>query len=241
VPPPPMADVAAASIVLGSNQDRDARPSRAAVAVPGFSMMTREVTVAEFQAGCAKGVFGGCIGWTGPMEGQALDHPVVGVTFGQAEAWCESQGMRLPTESEWELAARGSAGRSYPWGDEWKAGAANYCDVGCAADARVVHNEDDGFPKTAPAGQFTAGATPEGIADLVGNAAEWTLDCWTSDHRARTDWKPSSEACGKRVVRGGDWTGWAHHQTGWRRFAWGNEQRSERIGFRCVRGEPVGG
>jgi|GEM_PF-996842 len=237
VVPVDLAAVPAGAIVLGTNQDRDARPSRTAIQVPAFEMMTREVTVAQYEAGCETSLFGSCKDWAGRIEGQADDHPAVGVTWGQAKSWCASHGMRLPTESEWELAARGPNGRTHPWGDTWKAGALNYCDVGCAADALPVHHENDGFPRTAPAGHFTAGATPQGIVDLAGNAAEWTLDCWTEDHRARTEWTASgAPGCDAHVVRGGDWTGWAHHQTGWRRFSLDASEQSERIGFRCVKG-----
>ncbi len=121
------------------------------------------------------------------------DHPVVQVSAKDAAAFCAHYGWRLPSEEEWEFAARGSDGRRYPWGDEapeqstGKMPLANFGKLDCcAADDR------DGFLKTAPVGSFAAGAGPFGHLDLAGNVWEWTA--------SRFPDRPD-----QIVLRGGGW------------------------------------
>ena len=99
------------------------------------------------------------------------DRPVP-ATWGQAKAYCQWVGGRLPTEAEWEKAARGTAGRLWPWGDEYQEGFAN------------VSGEEDGYGLTSPVGMFEAGASPYGLMDMVGNAAEWVADWYGADYYA---------------------------------------------------------
>ncbi len=101
-------------------------------------------------------------------------HPVVQVSARDAAAFCAWKGLRLPSETEWEFAARGTDGRRYPWGntppgDETEARRANFGTVTCcAADDR------DGYLGTAPVGRFAAGRSPFGLYDMAGNVWEWT-------------------------------------------------------------------
>ncbi len=135
-----------------------------------------------------------------------LDHPVVCVTAAQAEAFCAWAGKRLPTESEWEAAARGTAGFDYPWGasgeDKFQTSKAqcyrDWGDYQPAFHCLDTYEEDtcpgtspkDACKRTAPVvfanGEPTlpAGRSPAGLYHVVGNAAEWTADGWTGDHRA---------------------------------------------------------
>ena len=166
---------------------------------------------------------------------------MVGVTWTEAKAWCEGQGWRLPTEAEWELAARGAEGRAYPWGEAHSPGAANYCDVGCAQGTLAVTWEDDGYAETAPVGSFPAGASPEGVHDLSGNVAEWVLDCWLPHHEGRSSWDDrASGNCIQRTVRGGSWRDpWGGMSASYR-TPLSSATRSARVGFRCIRGAPLG-
>jgi iron(II)-dependent oxidoreductase len=117
-------------------------------------------------------------------------HPVNEVTWNGARRYCAWRGARLPTEAEWEAAARGREGRRYPWGS-------------APPDAnRAVFGRRSN--ETGAAGERAAGATPEGVHDLAGNVAEWTSSLYRPyPYRAEDD-REDADAPGERVTRGGD-------------------------------------
>ncbi len=125
-----------------------------------------------------------------PRSPAGPDHPVHGITWDDAQAYCAWAGMRLPTEAEWERAARGTDGRAYPWGD-------------AAPDPRTCCFL--GADSSAPAGAHAAGAAPWGHLDLSGNVWEWVADLF-GPYGADPVVDPTGPTAGKyRLVRGGSW------------------------------------
>jgi serine/threonine-protein kinase len=132
--------------------------------------------------------------------------PVVCVNWFQAEAYCQWVGARLPTEAEWEKAARGTQGRIYPWGNAFDGTKLNYCDANCEIGNKDT-GFDDGYARTAPVGSYPAGGSPCGALDMAGNVWEWVADRYASDYyRYSPERNPQGPSTGGyRVLRGGSW------------------------------------
>jgi serine/threonine-protein kinase len=183
------------------------------------------------------------------------DHPINCVDWSMADMYCHAGGGRLPTEAEWEFAARGPDGRKYPWGDdEPTAKLLNACGPECAAWGKQhgvaaetsppMYRVDDGFATTAPVGSFPAGKSRYGVEDVVGNVWEWVGD-WYAEYpaadatgAAAREWTdPKGPDTGdRRVVRGGGWNGtraaWVRPTF---RFREKPTMKSHGFGFRCAR------
>lgn len=215
------------------SQFADELPLRNVTLSPYFIDRT-EVTVAEYQrcvdlGRCAPLPFD-----EGARRFARPELPATLVTWYEAQAYCEFRGGRLPTEAEWERAARGESGRRYPWGDLYNSKAANHGRL-----AWTLHDASDGFAELAPAGSFPAGRTPEGVLDLAGNAAEWVADRYSpvySEADLRDPQGPTAVAGGPaRVVRGGSYESgpaWLRNAS---RAAAEPGTRRPSIGFRCAR------
>lgn len=164
-------------------------------------------------------------------EGMA-DHPVVWVTWFDAANFCQWAGKRLPTEKEWERAARGTTGRAYPWGNTFETGRAN------------LPNKRGSKVALAPVGSFPKGATPAGVNDLVGNVWEWVDGDYAPYPGNRFQFADFGQ--GFKVIRGASVSDIGHFpgdfyarvlkefaKTGYRQYA-DPDQGASDVGFRCV-------
>jgi formylglycine-generating enzyme required for sulfatase activity len=157
------------------------------------------------------------------------------VTWNQARAYCEAIGARLPTEAEWEFAARGVERRLFPWGSDLPgcrevvyARTANQ-----ACDRAGAWGNDPVAVETAP-----KDVTPDGIHDLGGNVAEWVADAAGSRPRCSgpcENPRIDGDAAAQRVLRGGHWMGWIGWMRGAARSAVDPGTTRTNIGFRCAR------
>lgn len=219
--------IPAGSFEMGDKYHSSGKPIHT-VTLDAYRIDQYEVTNAQYaacvQAGACR-LPGDCSYW-GELtyhDADKADHPVACVDWNDAQAYCEWRGGRLPTEAEWEKAARGTDGRTYPWGeDPPNCSRAQYGDCG------------DG---TVPVGSRPAGASPYDVHNMAGNVGEWVADWYDDDYYARSPaHNPQGPDSGSyKVRRGGDWfisAGFLHAGT---RFIEGHPgRRSNRVGFRCV-------
>ncbi len=148
------------------------------------------------------------------------NHPIVLVTWKDAMAYAEWAGKRLPTEAEWERAARGLEGRRYPWANQF---IADHCNC-----------RETGLNETSAVGYFSLnGDTPEGVVDMVGNVWEWTNSLFRPYPYDADDGRESRKAAGFRVLRGASWRNDANVAHGVSRLD-GDFHFFTNVGFRCA-------
>ncbi|NJK32870.1 MAG: formylglycine-generating enzyme family protein, partial [Deltaproteobacteria bacterium] len=224
-----------------SNCEKDEYPERI-VELDGYAIDRTEVTWADYRAcvaagACSEPVFEQCWVWTGldqgfvlgaevPEEMLADDHPVMCVNWTEALGYCLAAGKRLPTEAEWERAARGLDRRFYPWGNE---------EPDCS---RAIIDGCGDF--TAPVASAPAGASPVGALDMAGNVAEWVYDWWDEVgygyRHMPSAINPEGPVRGEvRGVRGGSFYGGALDQRSSYRYGLAPGARMSIVGFRCAR------
>ena len=148
--------------------------------------------------------------WSDPKWNK-VDHPVVGVSYYEAEAYSSWTGKRLPTEQEWEKAARGTDGREYPWGNDF--------------DKTKCNSKESGIEATTPVTKYPQGVSPFGCSDMAGNVWEWCASWY-------------DQSPGQRVIRGGSWYNFPVllRSSNWGKYTTVN--RFNNLGFRLAQDIP---
>lgn len=235
-----MVYVPAGNFQMGSTDDDpdadgDEKPQHEVTLDP-FWIDQTEVTNAQYTR---------CVG-AGTCQSSALaddatfngpDYPVVGVSWQDATDYCQWAGGRLPTEAEWEYAARGRPDRPidppiYPWGDTFDGTLANFCDANCSYDSKDI-NYNDGYEFTAPVGSYPDGASWVGALDMVGNVWEWVND-WYNGYPGTT-YQTDDFGTQFKVLRGGGWNNLGAVVRAASRSPHPPDDRSRhKFGIRCV-------
>lgn len=201
----------------------DEAPARR-VYVDAFEIDRYEVTQNAFRQAMGRN----------PSEFQGGRRPVDNVTWEEADAYCRKAGKRLPTEAEWEKAAKAGAKTLYPWGNRMESGRANFCDAHCEKRWKEAQFED-GYAHTAPVGSFPPNAFS--LHDMLGNVYEWVADWYASDYYAAApDRNPQGPPDGNRkVMRGGSWINYSSGARPADRTDADPDERMPFTGFRCAR------
>lgn len=221
-----MVYVPSGKFTMGSDSgDPDESPVHT-VYLDGFWIDRTEVTNAAFQKCVEAGACSRPINSSNTRDNYYnnptfADYPVIYMNHYDAEGYCRWVGKRLPSEAEWEKAARGTDGRAWPWGDTFDAGKLG-----------IGHGED-----TARAGSNPAGASPYGALDMAGNVLEWVADWYAPDYYAQSpERNPQGPATGvDNVLRGGRWWDAEYDLRTTRRWHLGSNTRTAYLGFRCAR------
>ena len=203
------------------NQRRSNQPQRR-VYLDTYTIDRTEVTNAAFAQFLAETNTQPLRGWDINLESEHGQEPVTGLLWHEAEAYCIWASKRLPTEAEWEKAARGKDARIYPWGDTWDASRANTAE-GSVGEVQSV-------------GSYPLGASPYGLLDMTGNAAEWVNDYFTFDYYT---YAPDHNPTGPQQVldhglRGGSYADPAEFATTFFRNSSHSVLPNPRVGFRCA-------
>ena len=210
-----------------------------------FAIDRLEVTVAQHGA-CVRA--GACRSIPGVTAMEASTLPIERASFDDAQDYCRWRGGRLPSEAEWEKAARGTGARSWPWGADWRDRRANHGRAELLgpsggrpggdgdSDGDQTVDDQDGYAGAAPVGSFPAGASPFGALDLAGNVWEWTSGYFSREPpQGRGRFQPLGASAGsERTVRGGSYRSPPSDLRVTRRLGLHPSERLPGVGFRCA-------
>jgi formylglycine-generating enzyme required for sulfatase activity len=224
--------VPAGPFLRGSKEgdgDEDEVPQRK-ITLDDFYIDKYKVTIAQYrkcvQAGkCSTPGSGGNCNWN---ESGRDAHPINCINWSQADTYCRWAGKRLPTEAEWEKAARGDQGRTYPWGSQTPTCALAHYNRCAAKDTA----------KTLPVTALSGSASSYGVVQMVGNVWEWVQDWYGEKYYADSlEKNPAGPSSGeKRVCRGGSWFNLSTQLRAANRYFYVPTDQNFIIGFRCAKG-----
>lgn len=215
-----MVRVPAGEFIMGADSgDSDEKPVHR-VFLDEYFMDKYEVSNSEYEKCVTANV---CSAYEKYDGLAAPKQPVVGVDWHQAEAYCKWSGKRLPTEAEWEKAARGANARTYPWGEGIDCSRSNYAECG--------------LKKSQPVGSYPSGASPYGALDMAGNVWEWVADWYDENYYKNSPPRnPTGPGPGKyRALRGGSFDYVPHYQRASTRFRLAPAHRLTNLGIRCAK------
>jgi formylglycine-generating enzyme required for sulfatase activity len=230
--------IPAGTYTIGRENESDLEKPQHAVTLPAYFMDRTEVTNEAYKKFVDATSHKPPANWQGQIfpTGRA-NYPVTGITWQDAADYAVWAGKRLPTEAEWEAAARGPEGWRYPWGNEWLPGQAN---IGVKAGVPAKDNEYP--PQIMEVGGYPQGASPAGAFDMIGNVWEYTADEFqlypgnsqTLDEVIAKLKIPIESGVIYRVIRGGAFDGNPDHDASYRGFVIAN-RAFPKTGFRCVK------
>jgi formylglycine-generating enzyme required for sulfatase activity len=220
--PTAMVLVPAGRFLMGEDGERSSSRPQRQITLDGFAIDRTEVTnaaVGQFVEEASVQL----VGWDAVQASERPQEAAVGLLWREADAYCRWAGRRLPTEAEWEKAARGTDGRRYPWGDLW--------------DPKRANTAESGLGRVTTVGSYPSGASLYGVLDMAGNAAEWVADPYDPDYYSHApDRNPlGPDAVLDHGLRGGSWASPKEHAQTFFRDSSHSVRPNPRVGFRCAR------